>query len=165
MSDRNYLLQAPRGSVCERLSKALGLMAAKPVYFHVVPDGPLPDVAHLSPFRAMVVIDAFVTSEWQEKVSAWLVRSSCLYMLAWGRDCSSWDDSVDIANLEQFGFGEIPEGQFVVTTWHAGESLSEAFDFCKRHAVHPVVELPHTILLHISERGDAARMAKAYVEA
>ncbi len=125
----------------------------------------MPDVTHLSPFRAVLVIDAFVTSEWQAKVSIWLVQSGCLYMSAWGRDCSSWDDSVDIANLEQFDFGEIPEPQSVVTTWHADEPLSEAFDFCKRHAVHPVVELAHTVLLHIAEQGDAAHMVKAYAEA
>ena len=69
----------------------------EPEYIHLLPDGPLPDLKG-SAFRTVVVVEAEVTSEWREKVSAWLVESGCLYMMAWGRDCSLWDDSVDYAN-------------------------------------------------------------------
>ncbi len=99
----------------------------------------------------MVIIEANVTNEWQNTVSDWLVNSGCLYMLAWGDNCSSWDDSVDYANMEKFDYAEISENQDVMTTWHNNESLDEVFDFCKRHASHPVVDIDHTFLFHISK--------------
>jgi hypothetical protein len=140
-------------------------MAELPVYIHLEPSGPLPDLAHLSPFRAMVVVEAFVTAAWQDAASSWLVQSGCLYMMAWGQHCSSWDDSVDMANLEHFEFGDIPEDRSVMTTWHTDEPLSEAMSFCKRHATHPTVSLSHTVLLHIAECSDAERLLKEYAEA
>jgi hypothetical protein len=136
-----------------------------PVYFHLEPGAPPPDVSALSPFRAVVVVDTAVTSTWQSQMSEWLVKSGCLYMMAWGKDCSSWDDAVDIANLEQFDYGSIPEDRSVMTTWHDEQPLSDALDFCKRHANHPTVNLRYTILLHIADRSDSARLLKAYAEA
>ena len=140
-------------------------MTESPLYLHLPPDGPLPGIGHLSPFRAVVIIEAQVGAEWQGKVSDWLVQSGCLYMMAWGRDCTTWDDSVDIANLEAFGYGEIPGDRDVWTTWHNDWPLGEVFDFCKRHARHPVVELPRVLLLHIALQGDEARVLDVYTEA
>ena len=98
-----------------------------PEYLHLRPEGPQPSLDGAAPFKAVVVIDSEVTPEWQAQVSDWLVRSGCQYMMAWGLDCSSWDDSVDVANLEMFDFGEIPDEGFVMTTWHEKDSLLEAF--------------------------------------
>lgn len=140
-------------------------MSESLLYLHLTPDGPLPDIAHLSPYRAIVIIEAQVTADWQWKVSDWLVASGCLYMMAWGRDCTTWDDSVDIANLEAFDYGDIPADRDVLTTWHNDPSLGEVFDFCKRHARHPVVELPRVVLVHIAVQGDEARMLEAYAAA
>jgi hypothetical protein len=42
-------------------------------------------------------------------------------MMAWGRECSSWDDSVDWANIDKFGDSPIPDDECVVTTWHEDE--------------------------------------------
>jgi len=86
-------------------------------------------------------------------------------MMAWGQDCSLWDDSVDTANIEAFDFREIPENRFVVTTWHHNSPLTETFDFCKRLAVHPAVELPQVILLHIAPGANADQMLRAYADA
>ncbi len=83
-------------------------------------------------------------------------------MMAWGTDCSSWDDAVDIANLEQFDYGDIPEDQFVMTKWHDKQSLEDVLAFCKRSARHPTVELHHTILLHVAERSESKRLLNAY---
>lgn len=140
-------------------------MSESLLYLHLPPDGPLPDIGHLSPFRAVVIIEAQVGAEWQEKVSGWLVQSGCLYMMAWGHDCTTWDDSVDIANLEAFDYGDIPGDRDVLTTWHSDQTLGEVFDFCKRHARHPVVELPRVVLLHIALQGDEARVLDVYMEA
>ena len=140
-------------------------MVDSPHYLHVPPGSALPDIEHLSPFRAVVIIESSVMADWQRIVSAWLVRSGCLYMMAWGHECSSWDDSVDIANLEAFDYGEIPKDRFVYTTWHSDESKGEVFDFCKRHAVHPAVHLSTTVLLHVARQGDEACVLQSYAEA
>lgn len=140
-------------------------MSESPVYLHISPESALPDIAHLSPFRVVVIIDADVTQEWQVKVSDWLVQSGCLYMMAWGLNCTTWDDSVDFANLHQFNYGDIPGDQDVLTTWHANESLNQVFHFCKNHAVHPVIDLQRTVLLHIASCRDSSRIVQGFVAA
>lgn len=119
-------------------------------YKKIEPGKPLPALCTLGPFRAVVVVDAEVTSEWRSLVSDWLVRSGCLYLMAWGNNCSSWDDSVDEANIDQFFPAESPDDRFVMTTWHEGESLEDVFWFAKNCAIHPAVRLDRTVLVHIS---------------
>jgi hypothetical protein len=111
----------------------------------------LPTIADLKPFKAIVVIDLMVTTSKQKEMSEWLVSSGCLYMMAWGLECSSWDDSVDIANCEAFEYGEIPDCSFVMTTWHESEPVEEAFWFAKNCAVHPTVDLENTLIIHIND--------------
>jgi len=113
-------------------------------YLHIKPETALPDIGALAPFRAVVIVEAVVSPEWQSLVSDWLVRSGCLYMMAWGTNCSSWDDSVDMANVQQFDCGEIPEDGFVMTTWHEKEPLGEVFWFAKN--------MPFTLLSSLSAR-------------
>lgn len=84
-------------------------------------------------------------------------------MMAWGRNCSSWDDSVDIANIEQFA--DISESKFVMTTWHADESLSEAFWFSKNCASHPVIKLERTVVIHIAGEAREKELLTAYRDA
>jgi hypothetical protein len=105
------------------------------------------------PFKCVVLISEDVTAEWQQAVSRWLVASGCLYMMAWGVECSSWDDSVDLANLEQFDFGEIPDAEFVMTTWHRDEPLEDVFHFAKFAANHPTVEVENLVVLDIGLSG------------
>jgi hypothetical protein len=136
-----------------------------PLYFQVLPGGSMPSVAGLSPFCAIVIVEADVTREWQWAVSQWLVRSGCLYMMAWGIDCGSWDDSVDWASLEEFDYADIPDDKFVMTTWHRNDTLSETFDFCKRHMKHRSVALETTILLHISSENREQEFRRMYSEA
>jgi hypothetical protein len=76
-------------------------------------------------------------------------------MMAWGPGCSSWDDSVDLANLEQFNFGEVPDDRFVMTTWHESEPLLEVFEFSKFTAMHPTIEIENTLILHVNGNGKA----------
>lgn len=119
-------------------------------YFRIVEGDPLPDVGAYAPFRAVVVSGAPYSQEWQTAVSAWLAASGCLYMMAWGEDCSSWDDSVDWANIDQFDYGEIPDEQFVMTTWHERQPLDEVFWEAQFAADHGDVLLGHTLILDIS---------------
>lgn len=134
------------------------------VYLHLSPGADLPEVSSLEPFRVVVIVEAEVSSSWQSAVSEWLVRSGCLYSLAWGENSISWDNSVDMANIEQFDFKEIPENKFVMTTWHEDETLSEVFWFCKNNAFHPTVELKHTMLLHIAVHPREQEIVGTYAE-
>lgn len=119
-------------------------------YLQIQPESGLPAIEKLNPFRVVIIIDEPVSSEWQMQVSAWIVRSGCLYMMAWGNECSTWDNAVDFANLEEFNYKDIPENKFVMTTWHEKERLKEVFWFSKNNAFHPDVELPNTLILHIA---------------
>ena len=62
----------------------------------------------LRPFKCLILVTEKVAGPWQHSVSEWLVASGCLYMMAWGVNCSSWDDSVDIANLETLILATFP---------------------------------------------------------
>lgn len=112
----------------------------------------------------VVMVEAEVSAAWQSTVSHWIIDSGCLYMMAWGVECSSWDDAVDIANLERFDFGKIPEDHSVMTTWHTDEPLAEVFWFSKNDAFHPTVKLEHTVLLHISAESKERELLAAYAE-
>jgi hypothetical protein len=139
---------------------------AQTIFYHRIEPGTNPpDIAVLSPFRAVVLVEAEVSPEWRSLVSDWLVQSGCLYMMAWGADCSAWDDSVDMSNIEAFEFGEIPDERFIMTTWHENESLHEVFWFSKNNASHPTVGLEHTVLVHISAYDRERELLKAYAEA
>lgn len=85
--------------------------------------------------------------------------------MAWGRECSSWDDSVDFANLEEFSYGEIPDDAFVMTTWHESEPLEEVFWFAKNSAFHPSIELDNTLILHLGENDKGEEFKKQFKNA
>jgi len=121
------------------------------LYIQIQNEGQLPDITHLKPFKCVVIIEQDVLPEWREKVSKWLVHSGCVYMIAWGKDCSLWDDAVDMENLEQFQYNEIPDESFVMTTWHDQESLEEVFWFAKHAAAHDIHKFLNTVILHISK--------------
>lgn len=136
----------------------------EPDYIHLAPDQVPPDRT-VRPFKAVVIVEEPVTTEWRDRVSEWLVRSGCLFMLAWGHECSLWDDSVDYANLNEFDFGDIPDDKFVLTTWHEDEPLSEVLWFAAHGAAHSDVQLDLLVLVHIATAGDKVRMMKAYADA
>ena len=118
-------------------------------YLHMPPGGALPELPS-RPFKAVLVIEAPVSPDWRDAVSRRLVGAGCLYMMAWGHDCSLWDDSVDMAVLEDFDFGDVPDDRFVMTTWHERESLAETFWFAGRCADHDTVELKALRIIHIA---------------
>lgn len=124
-------------------------------YLHLLAETP-PSALSTSPFKCMFVADRAVSTEWRNEIAEWIVRSGCLYFVAWGEDCEGWHDSVDDANLCEFGWGTIPDDRFVMTTWHQKDTLAEAMWFAAHAAEHPTVELANTIIVHVGddERGD-----------
>jgi hypothetical protein len=130
-------------------------------YVNLAAGSAVPEL-HREPTRVVVILDSDTDPEWQHQVSQWLISIGCLYMMAWGPGCSSWDDSVDHANLEAFDFGEIPEGTDTTTTWHEHEPLHEVMWFAKNCASHPTVELTRTLLLHIGAQPREGAILSAY---
>lgn len=142
--------------------------AAKPIpvkYLHLAPDDPLPEVPNPLPSRVVVIVEAEGSAQWQAATSDWLVASGCLYMMAWGLGCSSWDDSVDWALLGAFRFEDIPPERFVMTSWHENETLDDVFFFCKQCALHDSVNLAQTVLLHIAKQPAEQRIMDVYAQA
>lgn len=124
----------------------------------------LPHISHLKPFKCVVIIESIPTPEWQAKVSEWLVTSGCFFMMAWGIESSSWDDSVDDANLEIFNYEDIPDESFVMTTWHPDEPLEEVFWFCKNAAQHGIHILDNVLILHITNQNRCKELLHLYEE-
>lgn len=122
-------------------------------------------ITHLNPFKAIVVIEESLDLAHQHAVSKWLVESGCMYMMAWGKDCSSWDDSVDLANIEQFPGSEIPEESFVITTWHENESLGEVIWFAKYTASHASHDNLNMVFVHLSSTDRSNEFKSSYLNA
>jgi hypothetical protein len=141
-------------------------MSSAPIYIHLPPGSPFPELPR-SRTRVVVVVDMAVSPEWQWLASKWMIDIGCLYMMAWGIDCTSWDDSVDYAHLEKYDYNyeQIPEDDFVVTTWHDDDPLPVVFRYAKGELEHPHFELNRTIILHIAEVERSAHMIQAYLDA
>ena len=125
------------------------------IYVHVVPGGSLPDIKGRGPFKAVVVLEGTYSPEWQDEVSRWLIDSGCRYMLAWGPDCSSWDDSVDYASIIKHLPDGAPDNQFVMTTWHENQTLEDVFWQAQFNAQfsYDDVELTNALIIDISGNG------------
>ena len=134
-------------------------------YVHLPPRSHPPAIGEAGPFKAVLVLEQAVADDWQNQISEWLVRSGCLYMMAWGVECSSWDDSVDWANLTVAGLNDVPDDQFVMTTWHDDEPLAETFWYAGFTARHPTVALEHVAIIDIGPTTRKAEMLEAYAAA
>lgn len=130
-------------------------------YVHLANGDVMPALPFSGAFKSVVVIEDDVDFAWQDTVSEWLVRSGCRYMMAWGRKCSEWDDSVDHADREVFG-DDMPEDNFAMTTWHNDEPLDEVFWFSEFAAAHPTVEMPRTLILHIAPSASEVAMLQKF---
>ena len=131
-------------------------------YLQIRPGSSLPDISVPSPFRSIVVIDENSEPEWRWLVCAWLVKVGCLYMMAWGKECERWHDSVDFAGIEEFDYHDVPDDKLVMTTSHEDEPLSDVFWFAKNCALHPAVELPDTLILHVSNNNKEKELLSSY---
>jgi hypothetical protein len=86
-------------------------------------------------------------------------------MMAWGLRCSEWDDSVDCAMRELFNFAEVSDDDFVMTTWHDGDPMSEVFWYSEHVAFHPTRDINNAVIVDISAREREAELRQAYADA
>ena len=126
---------------------------------------PFPDLVGMCPFRAVVLVRETVSDHWRNRVSDWLVASGCLYALAWGADCSAWDDALDWANIDAFDTKPILPECFVMTTWHEDETIEEVFWSAAHCAEHPTVALQSDLILDISSANHEADAMQAWSSA
>jgi hypothetical protein len=72
-------------------------------------------------------------------------------MMAWGPNCSSWDDSVDWADIEARNYQE-DDSAFVMTTWHENETLESVFWYSQNCAnfSYDDVDLTEAVILHVA---------------
>ena len=136
-----------------------------PQYIYLHPESSIENVEVKAPFAAVVVINAKVSMEWRNIVSQWLVEKGCLYMMAYGDDCSFWDDSVDTANLTAHNWKDIPNDKFVTTTWHDDESIEEVFYFAQNCALPFSPLIKNIIVLDITQNPREQIMLSLYEEA
>lgn len=132
-------------------------------YLHLPAGQKPPDLETTEPFRAVIVVEQAVDDEWRDAVSDWLVESCCLYMVAWGQDCAAWDDSVGWSSIAASG-PDTSDGRFVMTTWHADETLAEAFWFAANCAFHPTMALDQTLIIHVA-RDSRPALLEEYAQA
>jgi hypothetical protein len=133
-----------------------------PVYVHLKPGDALPKLRNANFFKAILVIEADAPTAWRDATADWLVGSGCRYLSAWGRSCGTWHDCVDLANLRAFDFAEIPDDDFVMTTWHAKEPLKDVFWFVGQSAAHPTVSIEETYIIHIAPNERSAELLEAF---
>jgi len=79
-------------------------------------------------FVALIVNnDQQISTSDQNAISLALVKFGCRYAVCMGHNCSTWDDSVDFANMELDP--ELTPEKFVMTTWHADDSVDSIANF------------------------------------
>jgi hypothetical protein len=140
-------------------------MSATPLYIHLRPGASLPRLHQDEPCRVVLFAEMETPASFHGVVAQELVHGKCLYFMSCGSDCDAWHDAVDMANIEQFDFKEIPESAFVMTTWHDKEPLSEVLWFCKYNAFHPTVELNRTVLIHVATEANEPALLQGYAAA
>lgn len=134
-------------------------------YLHLPAGSEPPAIGQDGPFKAVVVIEQDVEQDWQNRISDWLVRSGCLYKMAWGRKATEWDDSVDWALMALYDYNDVPDDRDVMTTWHDGWPLAEVFWYAEDGAEHPTVELTDVWIIDIHADDRQALMLKDYAAA
>ena len=71
--------------------------------------------------------DDAISPDDQCALSLALVRAGCRYAVCVGHNCSTWDDSVDYANIEVDP--ELTKERFVMTSWHENDTPNQIARF------------------------------------
>lgn len=134
-------------------------------YVFLPTDVPVSFPKQMTKFKCLKLIEREVGEVYRNEVSKALVKAGCLFSLAWGIDCSAWDDSVDWAFLESYNYGDYPEDKFVMTTWHADETLEEVIAFAKHCTDYSEVKLEDILVLDFAHHERSELIEKLYLAA
>ena len=83
-------------------------------------------------------------------------------MMAWGNNAQEIQNAVNLANLQSYDFGDIPDEKRVIATSHINEELEEVFWFSRYTAIHPCHALELTLLLHITDNSNEPKMLERF---
>lgn len=101
----------------------------RPVYFASVPDfASLSDI-ELPSANSVILLLADANGVDPEPIysaASRLIERGAIYVCTWGTDCERVHDIFDEADV---GDGTNDSDEFIMTTWHADDSLDEAVDF------------------------------------
>jgi hypothetical protein len=78
-----------------------------------------------APFVCLIYSDQETTSEEMMKVTEWLISSECRYAVCAGKDCETWHDAIDSADI----LFEHNSDELVMTSWHEKETIDEVVWF------------------------------------
>ena len=134
-------------------------------YLFLPADVPISLPKEMTKFKCLILIERDVSGDYRDEVSKALVEAGCLHTLAWGIDCSAWDDSVDWAFLEFHDVNDCPEDQFVMTTWHTDETLEEIVEFAKHCTEYSDVRLDDILILDFADQERGEFIEKLYLAA
>ena len=134
-------------------------------YIFLPEDVPVSVPKGMTKFKCLILIERDVGEDYRCLVSKALVEAGCLYSLAWGIECSAWDDNVDWAFLEAYDFKASPEEKFVMTTWHENESLAETVAFAKHCTKYSEVKLEDFLVLVFAHQDRGDFIKKLYLAA
>lgn len=134
-----------------------------PEYVYISPQGRIPK-RQVEPYLCLLVADKKVSGEKIVEIADWLLKTSCLYLMAWGEQSTSWNDAVDMANLKAFNFAYIQDEKFIITTWHDNETLYDVFFFAQTCATHMAVNLEKTVILHIAQQPNQEKLINLFAQ-
>ena len=101
-------------------------------------------------FKSILILEKHDSVE-QQEFCRWLCEVGCRYAMTFGLNCENWHDAIDESLLEKFEFGDIPDDEFIMTTWHNDESLEDVIFFAKHAATHPSLDLERLVVFHFGE--------------
>jgi hypothetical protein len=86
-------------------------------------------------------------------LAAALLASGCRYAVCGGDSCEAWHDSVDLAFVKAHGVNteELPDADFVMTSWHEGESPDDVAFFFVLNTNFDEHDFRNFLVLHVGD--------------
>jgi len=107
--------------------------------------------------------DENISDEERNALSGQIVISGCRYAVCAGYKGSSWDDSIDIADIERNG-GEVRDENLVMTTWHDDESLEDIVFFFLNNTSFDSFTAERFVVLLVGEDGSCLDQIRREIE-
>jgi hypothetical protein len=107
--------------------------------------------------------DENISDEERDALSGQIVASGCRYAVCAGHRGSSWDESIDMADILRSGV-EVRDENLVMTTWHDDESLEDIVFFFLNNTGFDDFTAERFVVLFVGEDGSYLRQIQREVE-
>ncbi len=108
----------------------------------------------------LVVNDITMTHYEQAFLSNQIIQQGCRYAVCAGHQCSTWDDSIDMAFLGTDPDYNPPDDRFVMTTWHEEEPLADVVEWFRWSTSFDDFTPKNFLVLLLGENQDAKSEVK-----